>query len=228
MSIRIVLVDDHGIVRAGLVALLQREQDFELVGEAEDGLSAVRLTRKLQPDVLVTDISMPGMNGIEAIRRIHAEQPKVRSICLSMHKDNSMVLAVIDAGAMGYVMKHCSYNELVSAIRKVMSNQIYMSAELVGIVVEKYRNRHLIKQQPDAFSLLTPRERELVQLFSEGYSTNQIAVRLSVSTKTVATHRQHILQKLGINGIAELTRYALREGLSTLDSPTAAIPAPSQ
>ncbi len=228
MSIRIVLADDHGIVRAGLAALLQREQDFELVGEAEDGLSAVRLTRKLQPDVLVTDISMPGMNGIEAIRRIHAEQPEVRGICLSVHQDNRMVLAVIDAGAMGYVMKQCSYNELVSAIRKVMSNQIYMSAELVGIVVEKYRNRHLTKQQPDAFSLLTPRERELVQLFSEGYSTNQIAVRLSVSTKTVATHRQHILQKLGINGIAELTRYALREGLSTLDCPTAAMPAPSQ
>ncbi len=220
MSIRIVLADDHKIVRAGLAALLQQESDFELVGEAEDGLSAVKLARQLNPDVLVTDIAMPGMNGIEAIRRMQAEAPEVRGICLSVHNDNRMVLAVIDAGAMGYVMKDCSFDELVQAIRKVMSNQIYLSPQLVGIVVEKYRNRNQASQT-DAFSLLTPRERELVQLFSEGYSTNQISDRLSVSTKTVATHRQHILQKLGINGIAELTRYALREGLSTLDSAAA-------
>ncbi len=220
MSIRIVLADDHKIVRAGLAALLRQESDFELVGEAEDGLAAVKLARQLQPDVLVTDIAMPGMNGIEAIRRLQAEVPEVRGICLSVHNDNRMVLAVIDAGAMGYVMKDCSFDELVQAIRKVMSNQIYLSPQLVGIVVEKYRNRNQATQT-DAFSLLTPRERELVQLFSEGYSTNQISDRLSVSTKTVATHRQHILQKLGINGIAELTRYALREGLSTLDAAAA-------
>ncbi|MBI3716468.1 MAG: response regulator transcription factor [Betaproteobacteria bacterium] len=216
MSIRIVLADDHKIVRAGLAALLQREPDFELVGEAEDGMSAVRLARQLRPNVLVTDLAMPGMNGIEAIRRIAAESPEVRGICLSVHNDNRMVLAVLDAGAMGYVMKDCSLDELVQAIRKVMSNQVYLSPELVGIVVEKYRSRNQVVAT-DAFSLLTARERELVQLFSEGFSTQNIADRLSVSTKTVATHRQHILQKLGIGGIAELTRYALREGLSTLD-----------
>jgi DNA-binding NarL/FixJ family response regulator len=227
MRTRIVLADDHAVVRAGLAALLQREDDFELVGEAEDGLAAVRMARKLQPDVLVTDIVMPGMNGIEAIRRLHDEQPEVRGICLSAHQDNRMVLAVIDAGAMGYVMKHCSYRELVDAIRKVMSNQIYLSAELVGVVVEKYRNRNQTVQ-PDATSSLTARERELVQLFSEGYSSNQIADRLSVSVKTVATHRQHILQKLNINGIAELTRYALREGITTLDSPMMVPPTQTQ
>ena len=218
MSIRIVLADDHRLIRNGLAALLRKEEDLDLVGEAEDGMGAVKAVRQLQPDVLVVDLSMPGMNGVEAIRRLQIDAPEVKCICLSVHNDSRMVLAVLDAGAMGYVLKDCSFDELAQAIRQTMTNQVYLSPALIGIVVEKYRQRHQ-QEVADTPSPLTARERELVQLFSEGYSTNEIAQRLSVSIKTVATHRQHILQKLGIGGIAELTRYALREGLSSLDSP---------
>lgn len=218
MSISIVLVDDHRIVRSGLAALLRQEQEFEIVGEAEDGLGAVKAARQFQPDVLVVDLSMPGMNGVEAIRRIQSETPAVRCICLSVHNDSRMVLAVLDVGAAGYVLKDCSFDELALAIRQTMSNQIYLSPSLIGFVVEKYRDRNR-SQASDSTGVLTMRERELVQLFAEGYTTNEIARRLSVSIKTIATHRQHIMQKLGIGGIAELTRYALREGLSSLDCP---------
>ncbi|NKI96541.1 response regulator transcription factor [Rhizobacter sp. SG703] len=218
MGIRIVLADDHRIVRDGLCALLARERDIELIGQADDGLGAVRLARELRPDIVVTDVSMPGLNGVEATRRIRADEPSVRVLCLSVHAESRMVLAVLEAGASGYVLKDCSYDELALAIRKAMSDQIHLSAELVGLVVKEVRSRG---QPPSAGSTaaLTPREREMVQLLSEGLSTQQIADRLHVSIKTVATHREHVMQKLDISSLAELTRYALCEGLSSLDQP---------
>jgi DNA-binding NarL/FixJ family response regulator len=218
MGIRVVLADDHRIVRDGLCALLARETDIELVGQAEDGLAAVKLARDLHPDIVVTDVSMPGLNGVEAIRRIRTEDPGVRVLCLSVHGDSRMVLSVLDAGASGYVLKDCSYDELVLAIRKAMANQVHLSAELVGLVVEEVRSRGQ-SVSAGRQAALTPREREMVQLLSEGLSTQQIAERLHVSVKTVATHREHVLQKLKLGSIAELTRYALREGLSSLDLP---------
>jgi len=218
MSIRVVLADDHRIVRDGLCALLAREHDIEIVGQAEDGLAAVRLARDLRPDIVITDVSMPGLNGVEAIRRIRGEDAGVRVLCLSVHADSRMVLSVLDAGASGYVLKDCSYDELVLAIRKAMANQVHLSAELVGLVVDEVRSRG--QSAPAARqAALTPREREMVQLLSEGLSTQQIAERLHLSVKTVATHREHVLQKLKLGSIAELTRYALREGLSSLDLP---------
>ncbi|HET7792832.1 MAG TPA: response regulator transcription factor [Rhizobacter sp.] len=218
MSINIVLADDHRIVRDGLKSLLEREADIKLVGQACDGLEVLKLARELQPDLVVTDLSMPGLNGIETIRRLRGESPQMRVLCLSVHDEARMVLAVIDAGAGGYVLKDASFQELVQAIRRVMADQIYLSSDLVGIVVEQYRNRHA-PQPAAAASPLTPRERELVQLFSEGHSTQQIAERLHLSAKTVATHRENIMGKLHIHSIAELTRFALREGLSSLDAP---------
>jgi len=216
MSIRIVLADDHRIVRDGLAALLARAPEFEVVGQAEDGLDAVKRVRELQPDVLVTDISMPGLNGIEAIRRIRAEHPQVKTLCLSMHDDSRMVMGMIDAGAAGYVLKGCCVDELGLAIRKVMAGQIYLSADLVGVVVHEARKR--TGEPAQAAAVLTPREREMVQLLSEGHSTAQIAERLHVSAKTVSTHRENILHKLNMRSIAELTRYAIREGLSSLET----------
>jgi len=216
MSIRIVVADDHRIVRDGLAALLGSEPDFELVGQAEDGLAAVMRVRELQPDVVVTDVTMPGLNGIEAVRRIRAEHPEVRPLCLSMHGDSRMVMGMIDAGAAGYVLKDCCFDELGLAIRKVMAGQIYVSPELVGVVVHEARKRNGGPATQAAPSL-TPREREMVQLLSEGHSTAQIAERLHVSAKTVATHRENVLHKLQVRSIAELTRYAIREGLSSLD-----------
>jgi DNA-binding NarL/FixJ family response regulator len=218
MTIRVVLADDHRMMRDGLRALLERESEFNLVGFAEDGHGAVKLARELRPDVVVTDLAMPGLNGVDAIRRIRAADCNVRVLCLSMHSESQMVLAVLDAGASGYVVKDCSFEELAVAIRKVMANQVYLSADLVGIVVSEVRARG--EQGPRIQSTqLTPREREIVQLLSEGYLTQQIADRLHVSGKTVATHRENILRKLKLDGIAALTRYALREGLSSLDAP---------
>jgi DNA-binding NarL/FixJ family response regulator len=223
MSIRVMLADDHRIVRDGLRALLEREPDFLIVGQAEDGLSAVKLVRELQPDVLITDLSMPGLNGIEAVRRIHANHPAVRIVCLSVHDEKRIVLEVIEAGASGYVLKGCSFEELASSIRMVMADQIYLSNELVGIFVEQYRRRDDAAAASPR-SPLTSREREIVQLFSEGHSTNDIAERLHLSSKTVATHREHIFDKLQLASVAELTRYAIREGLSALDAPCRAAP----
>lgn len=224
MSIRVLLADDHRIVRDGLAMLIGREPDLELVGVAEDGSTAVRLARELQPDVVVTDISMPGMNGIEAVRRIRGEGGEVQVLCLSVHDEDRLVLAMIEAGASGYVLKECSFEELAVAIRQVMSRRIYLSSALSGVLVREFRNRRSAPAVT-AWTTLTTREREMVQLFSEGYTTQEIAERLHVSPKTVATHRENILHKLQVRGIAELTRYALREGLSSLDAPCAGVAA---
>lgn len=216
MSIRVILADDHRMLREGLVALLEREADIALLAQAADGLELARLARDRQPDVVVTDLAMPGLNGLEAIRQIHAEQPSTRLLCLSVHADSRMVLAALEAGAAGYVLKDGSFGELADAIRQVHRGQIHLSAPLVGVVVDAVRRQGAARGDAGG-PRLTPRERQLVQLLSEGHSTQQIAERLHVSPKTVATHREHVLHKLQLRGIAELTRYALREGLSTLD-----------
>lgn len=218
MGIRIVLADDHRLMREGLCALLAREKDIELIGQAEDGLGAVRLARELRPDIVVTDVSMPGLNGIEATRRIRAGEPSVRVLCLSVHAERRMVLAVLEAGASGYVLKDGSYDELALAIRKAMADEVHLSAALVGLLVKEVRGRNPARAAGGG-ATLTPREREMVQLLSEGLSTQRIADRLHVSVKTVATHREHVMQKLDISSLAELTRYALQEGLSSLDQP---------
>ncbi len=217
MTIRVLLADDHRIVRDGLAALLHEAQGIELVGQAEDGHGLLRLARTLHPDVVVTDISMPGLNGIEAVRRLHAEGD-LPVLCLSVHDEDRLVLAMIEAGAMGYLLKDCSFDELVLAVQQVAAGRVYISPSLSGVMVRAWRERRTAPPA-GAFHTLTPRERELVQLFSEGYTTNEIAERLHLSPKTVATHRENVLHKLQARGLAELTRYALREGLSTLDAP---------
>jgi len=222
MTIRILVVDDHDIVRSGLVALLQRDPEFEVVGEAGDGLQALQLAQALQPDVMVTDLSMPKLNGIELVRRMQAEQAQVKLLCLSYHEASHMVLSAIDAGAQGYVLKHSTVQELVEAVRQVARGKVFVSASLVGVFVAGFRARH--SAQPcSAYAALTAREREVAQLLSEGHSTAEVAEQLHVSVKTVATHRENIFQKLRLGGIAELTRYALREGLSSLDAPCRAL-----
>lgn len=225
--IRVGLADDHRIMRDGLCALLGRETDMEVVGTAADGLEAVRLAREQQPDVMITDINMPGLNGIEAVRRICSEEPQVRMLCLSVHDDSRTVLAVLHAGAAGYVLKDSSCDELAGAIRKVMGRQVYLSPELVTVVVGELRQQADHPAAPTA-PRLTPRERELVQLLSEGFGTQDIADRLHVSSKTVATHREHVMHKLHMGSVAELTRFALREGLSTLDTPCASSRRPAK
>ncbi len=216
MPVRIVLADDHRIVREGLAALLRREPDLEIVGEAADGFDAVRLARELQPDIVISDISMPGLNGIEAIRRILEHVPGVRTLCLSVHDETRLVGSVMDAGASGYLLKECAYEELLRAVRALLANRVYISPSIAGVLMKDYRERRA-GGAARVGSELTAREREVVQLIAEGLSTKQIADRLHLSVKTVGTHREHILAKLKLTGTAELTRYAIREGLAGLD-----------
>ena len=216
MSVRIVLADDHQIMRDGLAALLEKQREMEVLGQASDGRQVVQAARDLRPDVVIMDVSMPGMNGIEATRRITAELPQVKILCLSFQSDKRLVLAVLEAGASGYLLKDCAFDELVTAIRTVMANQTYLSPAIAGTVVDGYKALHP-EAQPSAFTQLTEREREIVQLLAEGLSTKEIAVRLQLSVKTVGTHREHLMAKLHLHSLAELTKYAIKEGLTSVD-----------
>lgn len=216
MKIRIVLADDHKIVREGLKALLEKDQDIEIVAVAEDGRAAVQDTQNLQPDVVVMDIGMPGLNGIEATRCITVENPHIRVLILSMHSARRYVLEALSAGAKGYILKDCASEELARAIHIVQANETYLSPKVADILVKDYMN--LLPEHDQApILLLSKREREVLQLIAEGQNTKEIAFLLNVSIKTVETHRQQIMKKLNLQSVACLTRYAIREGLTTLD-----------
>jgi len=217
MSTRILLADDHQIFREGLASLLDRQPEMEVIQQASDGLQAVSFTRDLNPDVVVMDLTMPGMNGIEATRLIANEVPEVKVLCLSVHGDTQFISAVLDAGASGYLLKDCAFEELVTAIHTVMGNQIYLSPGIAGTLVDDYKARRP-ESVPSAFSQLTEREREIVQLLAEGQSTKEIAERLCLSVKTVGTHREHLMAKLHVHSLAQLTKYAIREGLTSVES----------
>ncbi len=217
MTIRIIIADDHQIVRQGLRTLLERESDMQVVAEAEDGRRAVSLARDLIPHVVVMDVEMPDLNGIEATMQILTEYPQIKIIALSMYSDRRFVTNMLKAGAGGYLLKDCAFEELVHAIRLAMSNRIYLSPGVADVVVKDYVN-HTPAPTPSVFSVLTTREREVLQLLSEGKRTSQIGELLHISTKTVETHRQQIMHKLGMRSVAELTKYAIREGLTSLES----------
>ncbi len=218
MSIRIVLVDDHRIVREGLRALLEKHADFEVVGEAHNGRDAVRLTRRLRPHVVVMDISMPDLNGVEATRHILRESPNTRVTALSMYSDRRFVTGMLRAGASGYLLKQCAYDELVRGVQTVADGHTYLSPQIADLVVERcIRQPASAAETAARGSVLTPREREVLQLLSEGHGAKQIAARLHVSARTIDTHRQHIMSKLDLHSAAELTKYAVREGLTSLE-----------
>ena len=216
MSIRIIIADDHQIVRQGLKLLLEKESDMEVVGEAEDGRSTVTLARDLTPDIVLMDVKMPEMNGIEASHLILSELPDVNVIALSMYSDRRFVIDMLKAGAHGYLLKDCAFEELAQAIRLVMAKKTYLSPGIAEIVVKDYVTLDSRDSQ-SVFSALTPREREVLQMIAEGKRTSQIANLLHISIKTVDTHRQQIMSKLKTRSVAELTKYAIREGLITLD-----------
>ncbi len=216
MPIRIVLAEDHKMVREGLRSLLDREPGIDVLGEAENGRIAVNLTRQMKPEVVIMDVSMPDLNGIEATRQIIGENANVRVLALSMHSDKRFVADILKAGASGYLLKDCAFEELVSAIRAVAGGQTYLSPGITGPVIQDYLRR-LTEPEHSSYSLLTPREREILQLLAEGRSTKQIASNLNVSVKTVETHRRRIMEKLDIHSVAELTKYAIREGLTSLE-----------
>ncbi len=216
MATRILIADDHRIVRDGLRTWLSQQSDMEVVGEASDGRTAVKLTEELHPDIVVMDISMPDLNGVEAARQIAGLDLRTKVIALSMHADRSHVSRMFQAGAVGYLLKDCAVDELRDAIRSVLDGQVYLSGQITGVVIDDYV--HKLEQGRDVGGdQLTPREREVLQLLAEGKTTKQAALDLKVSAKTIETHRQHIMAKLNFNSIAELTKYAIREGYTSLD-----------
>ncbi len=216
MSIKILLADDHQIVRIGLRTLLEKDPDLKVIAEAQNGRVTLQLAKELHPDVVIMDIGMPELNGIDATRLITTELANVKVIALSMHSDRRFVARMFEAGASGYLLKDCAFEELALAIRKVMNKQTYLSPEIASIVIGDYL-RHLSPTDESVFTRLTPREREVLQPLAEGKTTKQIAALLHVSVKTVETHRSQIMEKLNIHSVAELTKYAIREGLTSLD-----------
>jgi len=216
MSIRIILADDHTIVRHGLSKSFQHEEGFKVIGQTKDGQSTVELAKELLPDVVIMDIGMPDLNGMEATRRIAQECPQVSVVGLSMHSSNKYVREMFRAGAKAYLLKDCPFEELAQAIRIVAEGKTYVSPSVGQIVIEDYVSSPA--DQNSAFRILSQREREVLQLLAEGKTTKQVAKQLHISPKTVEAHRLRIMNKLEIDNLAQLTKYALREGL-TLPEP---------
>ena len=216
MAIRIILADDHLIVRDGMRYLLEKETGMVVVAMADNGRMALQLCRELHPDVVVMDIAMPEMNGIEATRRLTAEMPGTGVLILSMHSARRYIVEALAAGAKGYLPKECASEELVRGIRTVAANETYLSPQVAGLIVKDYMKR-LSETHAPPLAFLSSREREILQLVAEGKNTKEIALIIGVSGKTVETHRQQIMKKLNLRSVAELTRYAIREGLTPLD-----------
>jgi DNA-binding NarL/FixJ family response regulator len=213
MPIRILLADDHTVVRDGLRALLEKQSDMAVVAEAGDGRDSVRLAEEHAPDVVIMDIAMPNMNGIEATRRIVAACPKTSVVILSMHQDESYVLRSLKAGAKGYLLKDSLRSDVIDAIRSVAQGRSFLTRKVSRILQEDYIRQLERRGLDDSYDLLTDREREVLQLIAEGRTNKEAANLLNVSLTTVETHRTHILQKLGLHSIPELILYAVRKGI---------------
>ncbi len=217
MSIRVLIADDHKIMLAGLRSLLEKQDGVEVVGEAENGRKAVQVAKEKKPDVVVMDVSMPDLNGIEATSQIIESLPATKIIALSMHSDKRFVLGMLRAGASGYLLKDCASQELANAIVQVSSNKKYLSPEITGVVIDDFIQGGASEEGATVASVLSAREREVLQLIAEGWSTKQIASHLYVSVKTIETHRRQIMKKLDLHNIADLTKYAIREGLTSIE-----------
>jgi len=220
MTTRILLVDDHRLLRESLRSILESDAEFSVIGEADSGREAVRLARELQPDVVVMDVAMRDMNGIEATRQICAEGSAIKVVALSSHSDRRYVHAILDAGASGYVLKANAYDDLRRSFEAVLLGRKYLCAEVTGDVVDAARQA---PHEASVHEVLGPREREVLQLLAEGHTSSEIAVHLSVATSTVETHRRNLMRKLGLHNVAELTKYAVREGLTSLDAPASRV-----
>ena len=216
MKISILLADDHKILRDGIRSLLEKEPDFEVVGEADSGRTAIELACELKPDVIIMDIGMPDINGIEATREILSRVPSIQVLALSMYSDKRFVVEMLNAGATGYLVKDCAFEEMLSAVRSVASNQRYIAPKLLETFIDDYMknkcNNGMMKK-----TQLTPRESEVLRLIAQGYNSKKIASELNISVKTVDTHRQNIEHKLELHSVADLTKYAIRVGLISID-----------
>ena len=214
MAAQILITDDHKLLREGLKSLLE-DRGFEVAGEAEDGRSAVRLAKQLKPDAVIIDISMPGLNGIEATRQIHQNFPEVKIIVLSMRADSRAILAALAAGASAYLLKEAAFEEMVTALGAALKGQTYISPAIAHVVVQN-SVEHWSANPGYLRHGISGREREILQLVAEGRSSKEMAASLFVSVKTIETHRKQIMNKLNLHSVAELTKYAIREGVTSL------------
>lgn len=215
MSIKIFLADDHQIVLDGLRNLIESQSDLEIIGTATDGRAAIEQISELKPDLVICDVKMPGMNGMDVARRSRELNPRIKIIALTMHLDLPFMKLMLKAGATGYLHKSSDFGELVFAIHEVMAGKIYLSPSLSGSIAENFV-KDPESLETSAFNVLTEREREVVQLMAEGKSTKEIALNLKLSRPTIETHRRRIMNKLNLGSVAELTKYAVREGLTSL------------
>jgi len=213
MKINIILADDHNILREGLRNVIESFSTLKVIGEANDGREAVSLANRLHPDVVIMDVSMPGLNGVEATRQIVRSHPDIRVIALSMHANKQMIAGILKAGAYGYLLKDCASGELINAIKTVAANKKYISGRVSGLFQD-----NIAADNPESDPELSSREKEILQLIAEGHSSKEIAERLFLSSKTVDAHRKNIMDKLNLHSISELTKYALKTGLTSLDN----------
>ncbi len=213
MAIKIILAEDCTIVREGLRAMIEKESDMEVAGESEDGLKVIKQAQELNPDVVIMDVSMPGMNGIEATRQITATMSNIRVLALSVHDKREYVLDMLDAGASGYLLKDCVCAELIQAIRRVITGESYLSTQIATIVLEEHNNTN---HTPDV--VLNQREQKLLRLLADGKSVKEIAEQYNANVKTIEAQRRRIMKKIEADNLADLTKYAIREGLVSCDS----------
>jgi two-component system response regulator NreC len=212
MMISVVIADDHPILRRGMQALLQTQSDFNIIGVASDGLETVRITERLKPDVLVLDLMMPGLSGLEVIRILHGRSPRTRSVVLSGYSSKAMIGKALQAGALGYVLKRCSEENVIRAIREAAAGRRFLSPPVADIAIDSYIEQS--KAEPsDPHETLTTRQREVLQLVAEGKTNGEIATRLNISPRTVENHRAILMHRLGLENHTELIRYALRHAL---------------
>jgi DNA-binding NarL/FixJ family response regulator len=217
MKVQILLADDHKIMREGLKALLAKNSSVEVIAEAQNGIETLSMARQKKPDVIVMDIAMPDINGIEVTRQLKSELADIKIIALSMHSDRRFVTEILKAGASAYVLKQAAFEDLEKAIKAAMVDRTFLSNDVLESVVSDYVSR-LSNSEYNAYRQLSDRERQVLQLLAEGNSTKEIAFKLHVSVKTIESHRQNIMNKLGIRNLAGLTKFAVREGLTSLDA----------
>lgn len=214
MAINVLIADDHQLFREGLTNLLSSAPDIKVIAQAKDGKDAIEKTQQLKPDVLLIDIGMPQMNGIDATRQLKKETPEVKIIAVSMHSDRQYVKGILEAGADGYLLKNCTYHQLTDAIKSVHSGKKILSDDITDLVIKGYLEPS--DSEADGFSDLSEREVEILQLYAEGKSTREISEKLFISVKTVGTHKQHILEKLNLKNNADIIKFALKKGMIQL------------
>lgn len=217
MAIRVIVVDDHGVLREGLRLLIEQRKGLELVGEAEDGRKAVEIAAELKPDIVLMDVSMPGLNGIEAARQILHDNNNIKVLALSAYSNKRFVTEMLKLGASGYILKDSASDELVRAIETVAAGDNYLCPKAASLIIEDYKQNSKSFANHSPLDALTAKERELLQLLAEGISTKEAARLLSVSVKTTDARRRETMNKLGISSMAELTKFAIREGLTSLE-----------